>query len=121
MWPSRVEQRSSSAPVAATVSSIGLVVLLLAPLLPPAAAASWPLGATSGAASDAAPLTRGRGLKQYPYTYEAYDRTSMAGKAKGQKAGGHPESVGGPLATPDKPALSDQSASMEGGVRGRRE
>jgi hypothetical protein len=54
-----------------------------------------------------------------PFPYDAYDRKSMAGAAKGRKAGGRPDPVPG-LANPDTPALSNKSASMEGGCQGPR-
>ena len=85
-------------------AATALVILLLG--TEAAAARGTPL---RGAAAVA------RRLLQYPFPKEAYDRRSMAGAANGARAGGLPDPIWG-LANPDRPALGQRSASMEGAL-----
>lgn len=63
----------------------------------------------------ASPATEARPIRflKYPVPSGDFDRSSMAGMAKGARAQGQPDPVQG-LVNPDVPALSNASASMEG-------
>jgi hypothetical protein len=83
---------------------------------PAARAAQAAADAKAAAVVKSAP---GGATRRHPIPYAAYDRTPMAGKAKGQRAGGQPDPVPG-LASPDAPVLtSKKTASMEGAAAAR--
>lgn len=66
------------------------------------------------------PVQAARRLQGYPFgpfPESAFNRSSMAGAARGRKPGGQPDPVPG-LANPDVPALANSSASMAGAWQG---
>jgi len=96
---------------------IAIVAATSAAADPPSADGKLRLEVVS--AAEAAPGRRLQNLDQEPrpiqlrIPHDAYDRTSMAGRAKGASAGGQPSPIQG-LAQPDRPDLGEKSASMEG-------
>jgi hypothetical protein len=90
--------RGSGAKVLALLAVVGALVLLS-----PSPAQAAPLGA----------VVSRKLQQQQRFPYDAFDRSSMAGKANGKRAGGQPDPMPG-LANPDIPNLSVKSASMEG-------